>query len=117
MIRHVHSCNFNYGLTDKRWEVERIIDVFGKAERKLFLVQWEGLPGEDSWQKEHSLLEDGCAETIKAFWQDSGKNPAHKYYPDPDGESGLRCWMCGWKSEANDKRRGLKTHLRLKKHH
>ena len=49
MLSHVHSYNFNYSLTEKKWEVECILDVFDKSESKLFLVQWEGLPGEDSW--------------------------------------------------------------------
>ena len=114
----IHSCNcdYNYGLTEQKWEVERIIDVFGNATRKLFLVQWTGRPGEDSWQKEHSLLQDGCYPSIKAFWNRSDKNPALDYYPDPDGEPGTRCWMCGWKSSAKNKKLGLKTHIRRKRH-
>ena len=27
---HSCTCNFNYGLTEQKWEVERIIDVFGR---------------------------------------------------------------------------------------
>ena len=47
---HYSACNFNYGLTDKKWEVERIFDVFVNTTRKIFLVQvqWTGRPGEDS---------------------------------------------------------------------
>ena len=45
---HSCSCAFNYGLTDRKWEVEKILDVFGNATRKLFLVKWVGRPGEDS---------------------------------------------------------------------
>ena len=114
----IHSCNcdFNYGLTDGKWEVERILAVFGNKTRKLFLVQWRGRLGEDSWEKEDSLLEDGCAESIKDFWDRSGQNPALDYYPDPEGEPGTRCWMCGWKSTANNKVLGLKTHIRRRKH-
>ena len=115
----IHSCNcaFNYGLTDQKCEVEKILDVFGNATRKLFLVRWVDRPGEDSWQKEHSLLQDGCYPSIKEFRNRSGKNPALSYYPDPDGEPGTRCWMCGWKSTATNKQLGLKTHIRRKKHH
>ena len=113
---HCAACNFNYGLTDKKWEVEKILTVFGRTERKLFLVQWKGCPGQDSWQKEHSLMQDGCAESIKTFWNDSGLNPALDFYPDPDGEHGTRCWMCGWKSTAKNKVLGLKTHVRRSKH-
>ena len=57
---HACSCNYNYGLTEEKWEVDKILAVYGKAERKLFLVKWTDRPGEDSWQKEHSLLQDGC---------------------------------------------------------
>ena len=114
---HVCNCNFNYGLTDEKWEVDQILEVFDMTSRKLFLVRWTDRPGEDSWQKEHSLLEDGCAQTIKEFWNRSGKNPALEFYPDPNGELDTRCWMCGWKSSAANKKRGLKTHIRRKKHH
>ena len=113
---HCCACNFNYGLTEKTWEVEEILAVFGKADRKLFLVKWTNHPGEDSWQKEDSLIQDGCAESIKDFWDKSGINPALEYYPDPDNEPGTRCWMCGFKSTANNKKLGLKTHIRRRKH-
>ena len=113
---HCRACNFNYGLTERKWEVEKITAVFGRAERKLFLVKWTDRSDEDSWQKEHSLLQDGCAESIKEFWNTSGINPALDYYPDPDGEPGTRCWMCGWKSAAKNKLLGLKAHVRRKKH-
>ena len=114
----IHCCNcvFNYGLTDQKWEVEEIIDVFGNTSRKLFLVRWSGRPGEESWEKEHSLLQDGCYPSIKRFCHKSGKNPALNFYPDPDGEPDTRCWMCGWKSTAANKQIGLKTHIRKKKH-
>ena len=45
---HCSAYNFNYGLTEKKWEVEDILAVFGRAERKLFLVKWARHPGEDS---------------------------------------------------------------------
>ena len=63
--------------------------------------------------------EDGCAESIKGFWNRSGLNPARSYYPDPDPEPDAgqyRCWMCGWKSDKDDKKRGLQMHLRRKGH-
>ena len=62
-------------------------------------------------------MKDGCVETIKEFGDDSGLNPALDFYPDPDGDSGTRCWMCGWKSaKKNKKKIGLRTHVRRKKH-
>ena len=65
---------------------------------------------------EHSLLQDGFAENIKAYWQKTGKNPARDYYADSEGDAGMRCWMCGWKSEKRNKLRGLKMHIRKKGH-
>ena len=117
---HCSNCNFGFETTEKKWEIGVILKVFGKADRKLFLVHWKGHPSSaDSWEKEQSLLEDGCAESIKDFWDRSGLNPALEYYPDPDQEpdgTQYRCWMCGWKSDKRDKRRGLQMHIRLKKH-
>lgn len=115
MTIHCSSCNFAYATTETKDEVEEIISVFGKAERKLFLVRWKGFPGQDSWEKEHSLLQDGCAPSIKDFWNRSGLNPALDYYPDPDPEPDggqYRCWMCGWKSTKTNKKRGLCMHIR-----
>ena len=117
---HYITCNFGYATTTETWEVGTILKVFGKTESKLFLVHWKGhSSGEDSGEKEHTLLEDDCAESIKAFWDPTGMNPALRYYPDPYPESGggqFRCWMCGWKSNKKNKERGLQMHLRLKKH-
>ena len=86
---HCRACSFNYGLTERKWEVEKITTVFGRAERKVFLVKWTDRSDEDSWQKEHSLLQDECAESIKEFWNNSGINPTLDYYPDPDGAGGV----------------------------
>ena len=103
MTIHCSTCNFGYATTDTKDEVESILSVFGKAERKLFLVRWTDFPSKDSWEKEHSLLQDGCAESIKDFWERSGLNPALDYYPDPEvvePDGGQhRCWMCGFKIE------------------
>ena len=65
---------------------------------------------------EDLLLRDNCKESIKSFWAKSGRNPAKDYYPDPDGESGTRCWICGWKSTAKNKMAGLRTHIRRAQH-
>ena len=32
----------------------------------------------------------------KKIWNRSGINPALDYYPDPKGEPGTRCWICGF---------------------
>ena len=116
---HCGTCNFGYGTTDEKWEVDSIEKVFGKTERKLFLVHWRGHPASaESREKEHSLLEDGCAESVKEFWNRSGLNPSLAYYLDPDPEldvSQHRCWMCAWKIIKKEERRGLQMHIRLKK--
>ena len=64
---HAASCSYNYGRTDEAYPVEAILDVFGKVARRLFLIKWEGYPDGDSWVTEHSLLQDGLADTIKEF--------------------------------------------------
>ena len=104
------------GTTDKPYPVEELIVVFGKAARRLFKVKWEGYVGQDSWLSEHSLLQDGCIEAIKTFWNKTGKNPAREFHPDPDGDKGFRCLMCGWKSDKKNKKRGLQIHIKRKGH-
>ena len=93
MLIHVNSCAYNYANTSKYFEVKQILDVYGKAERRLFLVDWENHPGKESWLTEHSLLSDGCKDSIDDFWLRTGKNPALDFYPDPENRP--RCWMCG----------------------
>ena len=110
MLRHKCSCRFGYTwISEKQYEVAEILDVFGRIERRLFLVRWTNYPGEDSWQSGHMLMEDGCMESIKEFWIKSGKNPAQDYYPPPDGKS--RCWICAWTCKKPDDGRYLKAHL------
>ena len=61
-------------------------------------------------------MRDGCTESIKDFWTRTGKNPTLDFYPDKDGDPGMRCWMCGWKSDKQNKARGLQMHIRRKGH-
>ena len=82
-------------LTEKASEVEKLLTVFGKATRKLFLTKWVGHPGEDSWMPEHLLLKEGCKDSIDDFWLKSGLSPTQDFYPDVEGAN--RCWMCGYK--------------------
>ena len=93
--------------------MEKIIAVYGKAQRRLFLVRWANYPGQDSWQKEHSLLQDGRKDVIDDFWIRSGLNPAADFFPDKEGRP--RCWMCGWASKSMDPRY-LKSHIKRKGH-
>ena len=114
MLTHTTTCPFNYANTSKYFDVEAIRAVYGKAERKLFLVKWEGYEeSENSWLPEQSLLRDGCKESIDAFWLESGLNPAEDFYKDPDCRP--RCWMCGWACD-NPHPKYLKAHLTRKGH-
>ena len=107
MLRHATTCDFNYAVSSKYYEVDRILKVYGKARRKLFLVRWEGYTEEDdSWVTEHSLLRDGCKDSIDEFWLRTGINPAQDYFPDPDGRP--RCWMCGYTCKTSTAPRHLK---------
>ena len=94
--------------------MKKIYAVFGWAHHKLFKVEWEGHPGKDSWMPEDLLIKDGCRESIKSFWSSSQLNPSLEFYPGPDGDH--RCWMCGWRSSAENKKAGLRTHIRRAKH-
>ena len=68
MLTHTSTCPFNYVNSSKYYEVKEVLAVYGKAVRKLFLIKWEGYPADsNSWVPEHSLLRDGCKESIDAF--------------------------------------------------
>ena len=85
-------------------------EVYGKAERKLFLVQWADHPGEDSWLPEHALLRDGCKQSIDDFWLITGKNPARDFYHDKHNKP--HCLICGWASKSTKfATRCLKAHI------
>ena len=42
MMKHRAHCIYNYGTTDEIYEVEKIVDVFGHASSRWFLVKWVG---------------------------------------------------------------------------
>ena len=63
--------------------MDKILAVYGKAQRKLFYVRWEGYNSdEDSWVTEHSLLADGCKDAIDEFWLRTDINPAQDFFAD-----------------------------------
>jgi len=66
---HLHSCAFRYYLESLTKDpVEKVVEAFGKVERRLFKVRWAGCPpDEDTWEPEDNLLADGCKETIDEF--------------------------------------------------
>ena len=114
MLIHRAQYKFNYGTTEESFTVKGIKEVYGKAARRLYLVEWCDHPGSESWEPEHLLLEDGCKPTIDEFWLRSKKNLASAYHLDPNDKP--RCWVCGWSSSKSDKPRYLKAHLTRKKH-
>ena len=113
MLTHTSSCPYNYDTTQNFFEIERIVGVYGHNRRKLFKVQWRGYKGADSWEPEHSLLRDGCKDSIDEFWLRTGINPAQDFYPDPENRP--RCVMCGWTANSMDPRY-VKAHQKRKGH-
>ena len=67
MLKHREHCVYNYGTTDEVFEIENIVDVFGYAHSRWFLVKYKGYE-EPEWSREHLLLRDGCRDTIRDFW-------------------------------------------------
>ena len=113
---HRSSCNFGYCTTAEKSVVSKIVDVFGKKQRKLYKVKWEGYPDseEDTWESEKMLLEDGCREAIEDFWGNTNTPRTLDFYPDKDGHP--RCWMCGWICKKNKAPRFLNAHVTRSKH-
>ena len=90
---HMSACGCKHGLTEEVFKIEKINAVFGCPEHRWFRVQWEGHPGEDSWEPERSLIRQGCSESIRSFWDNSAHNPSEEFIADPDHV--WRCWTCG----------------------
>ena len=107
---HVTSCNFQHGLTDEAYPIEKINAVFGSTKYRWFRVQWDGHPGEDSWMPERSLVKQGCKESIKDFWRNNNVCPSTDFIADPDDM--WRCWCCGkaYKQESTLKAHITRTH-------
>ena len=114
MQQHRISCTFNYGTTANAFPVEEVRAVFGKRERRLFKVKWQGYaedhPKATTREPKYLLLMDGCKESIDEFWSRTELNPLPMTV-----RAKHRCWICGWKTES--KRPGvLKAHLTRAKH-
>ena len=91
MMKHRAHCIYNYGTTTEVFEIEKIVNVFGFANSRWFLVKWIGYE-EPDWQPEHLLMRDGCRDSIRDFWASSGRNPSKDFYADPEGKH--RCTVC-----------------------
>ena len=101
----IHRCNcpHNYNTTEKAFELDEIIGVYGDKENRWFKVQWT--EHDPDWQREHLLNRDGCQQSIRNFWAKSGLNPNKPFYPDPD--QAHRCRTCG---KCYSRAQDLKAH-------
>ena len=63
MMKHRSQCVYNYDTTEEIFEIEKIVNVFGFADSRWFLVKWVGYDVPD-WQPEHLLLRD--VQTLKS---------------------------------------------------
>ena len=90
---HMASCDKWHGLTDEEFEIDEINAVFGTPSDRWYRVSWSQHPGEDSWEPENSLVDQGCQEAIKDFWLSSEHSPNKEFIADPDGI--WRYWTCG----------------------
>ena len=79
MYTHRANCPYNYDTTEKAFEVEAIVGVFGRIENRWYLVKYAGYD-EPEWNRGHLLLRDGCLDTIRAFWAASGLSPCQEFY-------------------------------------
>ena len=61
MLRHVTTCPFNYANSSRYFEVEKVLSVYGKASRKLFLVKWEDYPESEKLMGTRTLPALGTA--------------------------------------------------------
>ena len=84
------NCKHYYSTTEEYYEIESIVDVFGRVEVRWYLVKWKGYEVPE-WKPEHLLETDGCQDSIRDFWTRSGLSPAQKMYEDPTTN---RCCVC-----------------------
>ena len=106
---HRANCPYNYGTTDKAFEVESIVGVFGRINARWFLVKYVGYD-EPEWNRGHLLLRDGCRDSIRSFWDKSGKSPTQEYYETEAN----KCEVCG---KEYKRAQDLKAHKTRAKHH
>ena len=85
------NCMHNYNTTDKVYEIEDIVDIFGFAESRWFLVKYRGYE-ESEWAREHLLKRDGYQDKVRDYWARSGLNPRKIFYPDKSVKP--RCTIC-----------------------
>ena len=103
---HLAACNNWHGLSVDEFPIGKLNAVFGTPENRWYRVEWIGYPGEDSWEPERSLTQQGCQESIQDFWSKSKLNPSAEFVADPDDK--WRCWTCG---KSYKLARTLKAHI------
>ena len=109
MYTHRAACPYNYDTTEKAFEVEDIVGVFGRIGARWFMVKYAGYDTPE-WNREHLLLRDGCRDSIRRFWDESGLSPCKEFYEVAQH----KCEVCGREyKRAQD----LKAHKTRQKHH
>ena len=88
---HHNSCIHNYNTTQEIYEVEKVVNAFGRVDNRCLLVKWKDHQ-ELEWERQYLLERDGWQEVIREFWTDSGLNPYKPFYPDPGDKH--RCVVC-----------------------
>ena len=61
-------CSCAHSLSEKEFDLEKINSVFGTPQHRWYRVEWSDHPGKDTWEPERSLVDQGCSESIKDFW-------------------------------------------------
>ena len=111
MYIHRANCIHNYDATEEAFPVEDILDVFGFATSRWFLVKYQGHE-KPEWNREHLLKRDGCHDAIRSYWAKSGRNPSKHFYNDPNGK--FRCTVC---NKTFSRNQDLKAHRTRSGHH
>ena len=106
---HRDSCPYNYDTTDEAFEVQEIVGVFGRVNARWYLVKYAGYP-KPEWNREHLLLRDGCRDSIRHFWDKSGKAPTKEFYEIETH----KCEIC---AKEFKRAQDLKAHKTREKHH
>ena len=95
------------------WRKSQGCSATGHKDARWFKVKWRGYAKEE-WEREHLLARDGCIDSIRSFWAESGLQPGKDYYAERDGRH--RCTVCG-KDYDYGRKQDLKTHKTRKRHH
>ena len=85
MYTHRVSCPHNYATTEKAFEVECTVGVFGRTEARWYLVKCVG-HDESEWNRDHLPESDGCRDSIRALWTKSGLSPCQEIHESEENK-------------------------------